>query len=112
MDSWRDASDPGIGDVLCTARIVARLSPPESRPMSWSELERLVEQAENDATLRRALMHCRSRFELVLAGRRLGFAIDGQDLRLAWQLHQRPGPDSGSQSLESARPQGGLDRCG
>jgi hypothetical protein len=80
--------------------------------MSWSELERLVEQAENDAALRRALMHCRSRFELVLAGRRLGFAIDGQDLRLAWQLHQKPGPECGSQSQEAARPQGGLDRCG
>ncbi len=80
--------------------------------MSWNELERLVEQAESDAALRRALMHCRSRFELVLASRRLGFAIDGQDLRLAWQLHRRPDPGSGSQSQESARRQGGLDRCG
>ena len=80
--------------------------------MSWSELERLVEEAESDASLRRALMHCRSRFELVLASQRLGFAIDGQDLRLAWQLHQRPGPDSGSQTGEAAPRQGGLDRCG
>ncbi len=79
--------------------------------MSWSELERLVEQAESDAALRRALMHCRSRFELVLASRRLGFAIDDQDLRLAWQLHRKP-DGSGSLSQESARRQGGLDRCG
>jgi hypothetical protein len=80
--------------------------------MSWSELERLVEQAEGDAALRRALTHCRSRFELVLAGRRLGFAIDGQDLRLAWQLHQRPATENGSRTRDAARPQGGLDRCG
>lgn len=112
MDSWHDAPDAGMGDVLCTTRILARLSRPQSGPMSWSELERLVEQAESDAALRRALMRCRSRFELVLAGRRLGFAIDGQDLRLAWQLHQRPGPDSGSQSEEAAGLQAGLDRCG
>lgn len=57
--------------------------------MSWSELERLVEQAEADAVLRRALMHCRSRTELVLASQRLGFGIDGQDLRLAWQLRDQ-----------------------
>ena len=111
MDSWRDAPDPGIGDVLCAARIVARLGRPQSRAMSWSELERLVEQAEGDAALRRALMHCRSRFELVLASRRLGFAIDGRDLRLAWQLHPRPDPDSGSQREETARRED-LDRCG
>ena len=60
--------------------------------MSWSELERLVEQAESDAALRRALTHCRSRAELVLAGRRLGFGIDAAQLGLHvmqdWQ--QRP----------------------
>jgi hypothetical protein len=79
--------------------------------MSWSELERLVEEAESDASLRRALMHCRSRFELVLASQRLGFAIDGQDLRLAWQLHQRPVLNSGS-NTQAQRQRGGWDRCG
>jgi len=58
--------------------------------MSWSELERLVEQAESESALRRALMHCRSRAELVLAARRLGFGIDGRDLRLAWRIHHHP----------------------
>jgi predicted ribosomally synthesized peptide with nif11-like leader len=58
--------------------------------MSWSELERLVEEAEADRTLRRWLRHCRSRRELVLACRRIGFAITGQDLRQAWELHHHP----------------------
>jgi len=40
--------------------------------MSWSELERLVQEGEADAALRRALKHCRSTQELVLAARRLG----------------------------------------
>ena len=39
--------------------------------MSWSELERFVEELEADATLRRALKHCRSRKELILAAWRL-----------------------------------------
>ncbi|MFN6133328.1 MAG: Nif11-like leader peptide family natural product precursor [Synechococcaceae cyanobacterium] len=51
--------------------------------MSWSELERLVEAAEADPALRRALRHCRSRRELVLAGQRLGFAVALADLRRA-----------------------------
>ena len=40
--------------------------------MSWSELERLVDQAEVDAALRRSLKGCRSTPELILAARRLG----------------------------------------
>jgi len=80
--------------------------------MSWSELERLVEEAESDAALRRALMHCRSTGELVLAGQRLGFAIDGQDLTLARRLHRRPGPSSDNVAGVDPRPRSGLDRCG
>jgi hypothetical protein len=56
--------------------------------MSWSELERMVEAAEADPALRRALRHCRSRQELVLAGQRLGFAIGLADLRRARLLEQ------------------------
>ncbi len=59
------------------------------KPMSWSELERLVETAEQDGHLRRALRHCRSRSELVLAARRLQFQISLQDLQHARQLHWR-----------------------
>ena len=51
--------------------------------MSWSELERLVDDGETDAVLGRALRHCRSRRELLLAARRLGYAITGADLHQA-----------------------------
>lgn len=80
--------------------------------MTWSELQRLVEQAESDAALRRALMRCRTRFELVLASQRLGFGIDGRDLKLAWELHRMPCPDSGNQAMVTPRARGGWDRCG
>ena len=57
-------------------------------PMSWSELERFVEELEADATRRRALKHCRSRKELILAARRLGYRITRMDLQRAWQEEQ------------------------
>jgi predicted ribosomally synthesized peptide with nif11-like leader len=56
--------------------------------MSWSELERLVCDAEADPALQRALRHCRSRKELILAARRLGYQITRIDLQQAWQEHQ------------------------
>ncbi len=61
--------------------------------MSWSELERLVEDAETDAVMRRALRHCRSRRELLLAAGRLGYVITNADLHQAWML-QGPAPAS------------------
>jgi len=60
--------------------------------MSWSELERLVDDAEADAGLRRALRRCRSRRELVLAARHLGYGIQSGDLRRAWELEQPMAP--------------------
>lgn len=57
--------------------------------MGLGELARLVEEAERDGAIRRALRRCRSRAELVLAARRLGFAIHRIDLRRAWVLHQQ-----------------------
>jgi hypothetical protein len=57
--------------------------------MSWSELERLVCDAEGDAAMQRALRHCRSRKELILAARRLGYRITRIDLQRAWQEHQQ-----------------------
>ncbi|MEB3304536.1 MAG: nitrogen fixation protein [Cyanobacteriota bacterium] len=54
--------------------------------MVWSELERLVEDAESDAMLRRSLRRCRSRRELVMACRRLGYRIQSTDIRMAWSL--------------------------
>jgi hypothetical protein len=63
--------------------------------MSWSELERLVDQAEVDASLRRSLKGCRSTPELILAARRLGYRIP------AWTC-SGPGRKSGRST--SGRP--------
>lgn len=57
--------------------------------MGLGELARLVEEAERDGVIRRALRRCRSRAELVLAAHRLGYAIQRIDLRRAWLLHQQ-----------------------
>jgi hypothetical protein len=57
--------------------------------MSWSELERLVGQAEVDAGLRRSLKGCRSTPELILAARRLGYRITRMDLQRAWEEERR-----------------------
>ena len=65
--------------------------------MSWSELERLVEDAESQGDLQRALRHCRSRKELILASRRLGYRITRLDLQRAWQEEQVE--QSGSQQM-------------
>ena len=56
--------------------------------MSWSELERLVAEVEADAGLQRALQHCRSGKELILASRRLGYRITRIDLQRAWEEEQ------------------------
>ena len=53
--------------------------------MSWSELERLVNEAEANPSLRRSLKGCRSTPELILAARRLGYRITGIDLQRAWE---------------------------
>ena len=57
--------------------------------MSWSELERFVSEVEADPALQRALKHCRSRKELILAARRLGYRITRVDISRAWELHCR-----------------------
>jgi hypothetical protein len=44
---------------------------------------------EADPALQRALRHCRSRKELILAARRLGYRITRIDLLRAWQEEQR-----------------------
>jgi hypothetical protein len=56
--------------------------------MSWSELERLVQVAETEAPSHAVLHRCRSRAELVLAARKLGYRITRMDLRRAWELHR------------------------
>ena len=57
--------------------------------MSWFELERLVEDAEKEPQLARALRHCRSNPELVLAARRLDYCITRVDLEQARLADQK-----------------------
>lgn len=64
--------------------------------MAMAELERLVEDAECDGAIRRSLRRCRSRAELVLAARRLGYAVHRLDLRQAWLLHRQECAMAGS----------------
>ena len=59
--------------------------------MSWSELERLVDEAETDEVIRRGLRNCRSCPELILAARRLGYHITRVDLQRARQLQHSAG---------------------
>ena len=59
------------------------------KQMSWFELERLVEDAEKEPQLARALRHCRSNPELVLAARRLGYRITRVDLAQARLADQK-----------------------
>lgn len=67
--------------------------------MSWSELERLVEAAEQDPVVRQRLRRCRCREDLVLQARQLGFRITRVDLQRAWLDHQQ-------QHLQRQRPAG------
>ena len=57
--------------------------------MSWSELERLVDEAEVDACLRRSLKGCFSTPELILAARRLGYRITRLVLQRAWEQERQ-----------------------
>eukprot|EP01036_Dinobryon_divergens_P044980 gene44980-60049_t len=57
--------------------------------MSWSELERLVAEAEANPSLRRTLKGCRSSQEQILAARRLGYRITRIDLQRAWEQERQ-----------------------
>jgi len=67
--------------------------------MSWSDLELLVEDAEAEPCLRRALGRCRSLPEFLLACRRLGYPIERSDLLLARRLHGIPIPQAAALPL-------------
>jgi hypothetical protein len=56
--------------------------------MSWSELERLVQAAETGPPSHAVLHRCRSKAELVLAARKLGYRITRMDLLRAWEVHR------------------------
>ena len=57
--------------------------------MSWPELERLVDHAEANPSLRRSLKGCRSTPEQILTARRLGFRITRIDLQRAWEQERQ-----------------------
>ncbi len=57
--------------------------------VSLPELDRLVSQAEADASLRQALRRCSSQQELILTARQLGYLITRLDLQRAWQEDQQ-----------------------
>jgi hypothetical protein len=55
--------------------------------VSWSDLERLVTDAETSAELQQALRRCRSHQELLLVARQLGYRVTRADLQNAWLEH-------------------------
>jgi hypothetical protein len=55
--------------------------------MSWSDLERLVVDAEGSAQLQGVLRRCSSRNELLQTARRLRYRVTKGDLRQAWLQH-------------------------
>ena len=84
----RDSVGNGVGEPgICGQPEINAIRREDT--MSWSELERLVEEAEGDGVIRRGLRHCRSRRELLLAAQRLGYDIGSADLHQAWELHHQ-----------------------
>ncbi len=55
--------------------------------MSWSDLERLVADAETSQELQQTLSQCRSRQELLHTARLLGYRVTKGDLLNAWLEH-------------------------
>lgn len=90
---------------LATCAMVPR--PPERREMSWSDLERLVVDAEASAQLQGVLRRCRSRNELLQTARRLGYRVTQNDLRQAWLQHLQ---DPEAQELSQLEPATGARR--
>lgn len=78
--------------------------------MSWPELERLVMEAEASQELRQCLRRCRSREELLLAARHLGYRVTRIDLQNAWIAHRQA---AAQQGWKPTRAQGmSTDRAG
>ena len=64
--------------------------------MSWSDLERLVADAETSPALQQVLRQCRSRQELLRTARQLGYRVTKSDLLNAWLEHHNPGKAQGA----------------
>ena len=62
--------------------------------MSWSDLERLVADAEASPALQQVLRQCHSRLELLRTARQLGYRLTRADLQNAWlEHHNAPAVD-------------------
>ncbi len=55
--------------------------------MSWSDLERLVDDAETSPALQQVFRQCHSRQELLRTARQLGYRLTRSDLQNAWLEH-------------------------
>ena len=63
--------------------------------MSWSDLERLVADAESSPALQQVLRQCHSRQELLRTARQLGYRHTRADLQNAWLEHHTAGEVQG-----------------
>jgi hypothetical protein len=70
--------------------------------MSWSDLERLVVDAEASAQLQGGRRRCRSRNYLLQTARRLVYRVTHNDLRQAWSEHLQEAEAQEPSALESA----------
>ena len=68
--------------------------------MSWSDLERLVADAETSQELQQTLSHCRSRQELLHTARQLGYRVTKGDLLNAWLEHHNAGEVQGADGAD------------
>ena len=68
--------------------------------MSWSDLERLVADAETSPALQKVLGQCHSRQELLRTARQLGYRVTKSDLLNAWLEHHNPGEVQGADGAE------------
>ena len=64
--------------------------------MSWSDLERLVADAETSQELKQVLRQCHSRQELLRTARQLGYRLTRSDLQNAWLEHHNAGEVQGA----------------
>ena len=64
--------------------------------MSWSDLERMVADAETSPTLQQVLHQCHSRQELLHTARQLGYRLTRSDLQNAWLEHHNAAETQGA----------------
>ena len=68
--------------------------------MSWSDLERLVADAESSPVLQQVLGQCHSRQELLRTARQLGYRLTRSDLQNAWLEHHNAGEVQGADGAD------------